>query len=144
MDHLKIHILKNLRDNIRTRQKNFIIQSDFFAQFPNYFSNPIETNSANTAWLAFPLLIKKNAPFSRREFQIYLEKRNIQTRVVFTGNILRQPMCKHIEKRVVAEGYPNSDAIMERGVLLPLHHGMTPSMFSRFQAVVKEFLIQHE
>ena len=49
-------------------------------------------------WLAFPILIKDDAPFSRREFQIYLEERDIQTRVVFTGNITRQPMCSNIKK----------------------------------------------
>ena len=38
------------------------------------------------------------------------------------------------------EGYPNSDAIMERGVLLPLHHGMTDNMFERFFKVIEQFL----
>ena len=75
-------------------------------------------------------------------FQIFLEKRNIQTRVVFTGNILRQPMCKDIAKRVDPEGYPNADRVMERGVLLPLHHGLTESMFIRFQDTVDEFVSQ--
>ena len=56
-----------------------------------------------------------------------LEERAIQTRVVFTGNVLRQPMCKDINKRVRKEGYPNSDAVMERGVLLPVHHAPAPS-----------------
>ena len=39
-----------------------------------------------------------------------------------------------------SEGYPNSDAIMERGVLLPLHHGMTEKMFNRFFDVVDKFI----
>ena len=53
---------------------------------------PEQTPHSDSAWLAYPILIKDNKLFSRREFQIFLEKRNIQTRVVFTGNILRQPM----------------------------------------------------
>ena len=93
--------------------------------------------------MAFPILIKDSAPFTRRDFQIYLEKRNIQTRVVFTENILRQPMCSGIEKKVLEAGYPNSDAVMERGVLLPLHHGLTDSMFERFQNTVNEFISKH-
>ena len=62
---------------------------------------------------------------------------------IFTGNILRQPMCSGIEKRVLEEGYPNADAVMERGVLLPLHHGLTDSMFERFQNTVDDFISKY-
>ena len=132
--------LKKLEKNIKTRQENFKIQCNFFNKYKNLFSNPIELSGCNTAWLAFPILIKKEANFSRKEFQIYLEERAIQTRVVFTGNVLRQPMCKDINKRTRKEGYPNSDSIMERGVLLPLHHGMTTEMFERLHDCIDEFV----
>ena len=132
--------LKKLEKNIKTRQENFKIQCDFFNKHNNLFSNPVELYGCNTAWLAFPILIKKDANFTRREFQIYLEERAIQTRVVFTGNVLRQPMCKNINKVIRKEGYPNSDAIMERGVLLPLHHGMTNEMFERLHNCIDEFI----
>ena len=60
--------------------------------------------------------------------------------MVFTGNILRQPMIKKIDKRVKPSGYPNADSIMERGVLLPLHHGLTEDMFSRLHETIDEFM----
>ena len=132
--------LEKLDQNIKTRQINFNKQCDFFRKHERFFINPEETHGSNTAWLAFPILIRESAPFSRREFQIYLEKLDIQTRVVFTGNILRQPMCENIEKRVSKSGYPNSDAVMERGVLLPLHHGMTDSMFERLHTSIEKFI----
>jgi len=134
--------LKKLPQNIAIRQINFARQCDFFSRYESYFSNPKELNGCNTAWLAFPILIKENAPFTRKEFQVYLENRNIQTRVVFTGNILRQPMCKNIKKRVMPEGYPNADNIMERGVLLPLHHGLSEDMFLRLHKTIRKFLSQ--
>jgi len=134
--------LSKLNENISMRQKNFNTQCNFFDKYPNLFSNPIEEFGSNTAWLAFPILINKNAPFSRKEFQIYLEERNIQTRVVFTGNINRQPMCKDITKKVSVMGYPNADAIMERGVLLPLHHGMSEAMFKRLHNTIDQFISQ--
>lgn len=90
--------------------------------------------------MAFPILIKKDAPFKRKEFQIYLEELNIQTRVVFTGNITKQPMCKDIEKVVSSKGYPNADAVMERGVLLPLHHGLNEDMFKRLHETIDMFI----
>ena len=49
-------------------------------------------------------------------------------------------MCKGINKRIRKEGYPNSDSIMERGVLLPLHHGMTADMFKRLHDCIDEFI----
>jgi CDP-6-deoxy-D-xylo-4-hexulose-3-dehydrase len=132
--------LEKLQKNIDTRKSNFRRQCEFFSAHSKYFSNPIETFGCDTAWLAFPILISDSAPFSRKEFQIFLENKNIQTRVVFTGNILRQPMCKNMVKKVLDEGYPNADRVMAQGVLLPLHHGMTESMFNRFQSTVEEFL----
>ena len=132
--------LKKLRSNIKARRQNFDRQCNFFVKHKQYFSNPIETKNVDTAWLAFPILINKNAPFTRKEFQIYLEKRKIQTRVVFTGNIIRQPMMRETEYKVLDQGYPNADAVMERGVLLPLHHGLTDSMFDRLHKTIDEFL----
>ena len=132
--------LKKLDKNITTRQENFKRQCDFFNKYKEYFSNPEETYGINTAWLAFPILINEGAPFSRKEFQIYLEERNIQTRVVFTGNITKQPMCENIKLKKSKKGFPNSDAVMERGVLLPLHHGMTDEMFNRLHATIETFI----
>ena len=72
-----------------------------------------------------------------------MEERNIQTRVVFTGNILRQPMVKNIEKRHGDESsYPNSDKVMRDGVLLPLHHGLTKEMFDRLHETIDTFIKQ--
>ena len=92
--------LEKLDQNIVSRQANFERQCNFFDNYPSYFSNPQQTYGCNTAWLAFPILIKEDAPFTRKEFQIFLEKNNIQTRVVFTGNILRKQMSQNITKKV--------------------------------------------
>ena len=132
--------LEKLKDNIITRQKNFKLQSNFFKKHNKFFYNPQETKNVDTAWLAFPVLIKEDAPFTRKELQIYLEKRNIQTRVVFTGNILRQPMMKNQIYKVLDDGYPNSDSIMRRGMLLPVHHGLTSQMIQRLHSTIDQFI----
>jgi CDP-4-dehydro-6-deoxyglucose reductase, E1 len=132
--------LEKLSDNIKTRQNNLKIQCEFFNKYKKYFSNPEEAQNVNTAWLAFPLLISKNAPFTRKELQIYLEKKDIQTRVVFTGNILRQPMMKNQKFKTSKDGFFNSDAVMERGILLPLHHGLTKSMMDRLHDTIDQFI----
>ncbi len=135
--------LKSLQQNINIRENNFKKQNKFFKKHDNLFSTPKQINGSRTGWLAYPILIREEAKFSRKEFQIFLEKRNIQTRVVFTGNVLKQPMMKDIKHRVDKSGYYNANAVMERGVLLPLHHGMTDQMFSRLHDTIDEFIKTH-
>ena len=132
--------LKSLKKNIQIRQSNFKKQYKFFKKHKDYFTNPEEIKNSSTAWLAYPILINKNAPFSRKDFQIYLEKRNIQTRVVFTGNILRQPMMKNQKYIGKLSELKNADNVMKRGVLLPVHHGMTTKMFARLHNTIEDFL----
>ena len=91
------------------RQSNFAKHTSFFGQYKNYFVLPNENPNAETAWLAYPLIVKEDAPFTRTDMQIYLEKRNIQTRVVFTGNILRQPGYKNIDCIGSADDFVNAD-----------------------------------
>lgn len=131
--------LKDLEQNIEMRRKNFQIQSNFFRRYEEFFTLPKETSGARSGWLAFPIIVKKSAPFARRDFQIFLEKKNIQTRVVFTGNITRQPGFKNLEMRKSAD-LKNSDNIMRGGVLLACHHGLNDEMIAHMHSVVEEFL----
>ena len=66
--------------------------------------------------------------------------RNIQTRVVFTGNILRQPGFASIDCNKHTDGYPVADAVMEGGMLLACHHGLTPEMIGHVHDSLSAFL----
>jgi CDP-6-deoxy-D-xylo-4-hexulose-3-dehydrase len=131
--------LDDLDDNIRIRQKNFQKQTNFFNNYKDFIVTPKQTKNSESAWLAYPIIINKESPFSRRDFQIYLEKRNIQTRTVFSGNITRQPGFKNIEMKVSSDGLNNADNIMKGGVLLACHHGLTNEMLSHMHEVCEEF-----
>jgi CDP-6-deoxy-D-xylo-4-hexulose-3-dehydrase len=135
--------LEDLDKNIAERIKNFNIQTDFFNSHDEYFITPSVTNEAHTAWLAYPIIIKENAPFSRRDFQIYLEKNNIQTRTVFTGNITRQPGFRNIEMRKI-DNLKNSDNIMKNAVLLACHHGLNDEMLSHMHSTIEDFIKIHK
>lgn len=132
--------LNKLRHNIETRVKNFNAQKEFFKQYEQWFILPKQLPDSETGWLAFPLTIREGAPFSRRDLQIFLEKRNIQTRVVFTGNILRQPGFRDIPCVRDPKGYPKADQVMRGGMLLACHHGLTDEMLKHVHASVGEFL----
>lgn len=132
--------LNKLQNNIDIRKSNFLQQTEFFSSHDQFFINPVQHDNVDSAWLAFPIIIKENSPFSRKDFQIYLEERNIQTRVVFTGNIMKQPMMKDKNFKINDLGYRHTNEVMERGVLLPVHHGLTKDMFSRLHETINDFL----
>ncbi len=131
--------LNDLDNNIETRRKNYQTQINFFKKYEEFFTLPEETKGVRTGWLAFPVIVKNSAPFERKDFQIFLEKRNVQTRVVFTGNITRQPGFKNLEMRKSAN-LQNADNIMRGGVLLACHHGLNAEMIAHMHATISEFI----
>ena len=88
----------------------------------------------------FLLIIKEKVQFTKTDLQIFLEDRNIQTRVIFTDSIIRQPAFKEIEKKVSKEGYPVADRVMARGFLLANHHGLTEEMIAHVHESVEIFI----
>ena len=119
-----IEQLKKLKKNIKIRIKNFEFLRKFFENYRSFFKLPIQNKNVVTGWLAFPLVIKKNSNFSRKNLQIYLEKKGIQTRTIFTGNILRQPMMKNKYYKKHKKSYIVSDDVMKNGILIGCHHGL--------------------
>jgi len=134
--------LDKLPASISTRIDNFNKQLAFFKHYEQWFTLPKQLKNARTGWLAFPLCVKENAPFTRRDMQVFLEKRNIQTRVVFTGNILRQPGFKNIRCRGTVSDFPEADKVMRGGILLACHHGLTAEMFAHVHESTELFLKQ--
>jgi CDP-6-deoxy-D-xylo-4-hexulose-3-dehydrase len=131
---------KKLNQNIKARQINFDKHISFFKKYEQYFVLPKQNPNAETGWLAFPMIVKEDAPFTRTELQIFLEKRNIQTRVVFTGNILRQPGYKDIDCIGSANDFVNADNVMRGGILLALHHGLSDEMIEHIHSSCALFL----
>jgi len=133
---------KKLSKNINARQANFNHHYKFLTKYDQYFDLPVQNPNAETGWLAFPAIVKDASPFSRTDLQIFLENRNIQTRVVFTGNILRQPGYKDINCVGSAEDFVNADRVMRGGILLALHHGLTKEMLAHVHSSIEKFIEQ--
>ena len=101
--------------------KFFYVNTCFDPPYFNIQTLPKQIKNTSTGWLAFPITIKDNAPFTRTEFQIFLEKRNIQTRVIFSGDITKQPFMKN-EKYTLKKGInKNANFIMQNGILIGCH-----------------------
>ena len=136
--------LKKFRKFEMLRRKNFSIILKYFQKHEKFFILPKQRDDVKTSWLAFPLTIKKGAPFTRFELVKHLEKNNIQTRPVFTGNILRQPGFKKIQRRERKEGYPVADAVMKNGFVIGCHHGLEEKHIAKIKKVFDEFLSRYE
>jgi len=136
--------LDKLQHNIVQREQNYARHMVFFAEYADWFILPRQMPEARTGWLAFPLTIRPDAPFTRRELQIYLERRDIQTRVVFTGNVLRQPAMAGVEVRAAPGGYPVADAVMRGGMLLACHHGLTEEQLAHVHSSFTDFARQFQ
>ncbi len=138
--------LDKLDRNIEARERNFAAQYDFFRNYEEWFVLPRQMEHSRTGWLAFPLTVRKDAPFTRRDLQIFLEQRDIQTRPVFTGNILRQPAMRGVACVTDPAGYPVADDVMRGGLLLACHHGLTREhiayMHETFESFSKDLSIR--
>ncbi len=127
---------------VQTRIDNFARLREFFTNFEHWFILPRQDAKVRTGWLAFPLIVRPDAPFGRRELQIHFERHDVQTRTVFTGNILRQPGFAGIARRERKGGYPNADAVMRGGLLLGCHQGLDSSDVDHVCGVFDQFAKQ--
>ena len=119
-----IEQLKKLKKNILIRERNFNYLKKFFRNYSKYFKLPEVYKKTITPWLAFPLVIKSNKKFNRKEMQIFFEKNNIQTRTIFTGNILKQPILKNLKFRSHKKSDIIANDVMKNGILLGCHQGL--------------------
>lgn len=134
--------LAKLEKNIVAREKNFAAQLAFFKQYEEWFILPKQMPESRTGWLAFVLTIREDAPFSRRDLQIFLERRNIQTRTVFTGNVLRQPAFANINAKQSKHGYAEADKVMRGGMLMACHHGLNDAQMAHMHESFRVFASQ--
>jgi len=126
------------------RKKNYSELQEFLEQYENYFILPKQTPDTETNWLAFPIVIRDDAPFNRKEFATFLEKNGIQTRPIFTGNILKQPAYKNIEHRLAEKKYPHTESIMRGGMVFGCHQGLSIEQLDFIKRKISEFLKKHQ
>jgi len=134
--------LSKLQSNIDLRTQHYHRLRQFFEKYEEFFILPNQLPDSRTAWLAFAVTIRDTAPFIRRDLQIFLEKRNIQTRTVFTGNILRQPGFKNCAHKGRKDGYPEADKVMRGGMLMACHHGLNDTQIQHMMDSVDIFMQQ--
>jgi CDP-6-deoxy-D-xylo-4-hexulose-3-dehydrase len=132
--------LKKLEENLGRRRRTFDAYTAFFGAHQDTFQLPRQTAGLETAWLGYPLVICESAPFERPDLQHFLDGRGIDTRTIWTGNVSRQPMLRGRSLVLPGDGLPRADAVMERGVLLPLSHAIDDATLDYVLSTLEEFL----
>jgi len=116
--------LRRLPGFLERRKRNFTRLGEHAGRHPDVFVLPRTTPGLDTGWHMFPILIRPESGVRRAELQQHLEGHGIDTRMVWTGNALRQPAFRSITHRADPGGYPNADRVMEQGLILPSHHAI--------------------
>jgi CDP-6-deoxy-D-xylo-4-hexulose-3-dehydrase len=130
--------LDRLQDFNAGRQRNFARLDDVLAEHEDKVIRPRTNPELETTWMRFPFLLREG--IDRSEMQEFLLARGIPTRMVWTGNILRQPGFADIPHRAPDDGLPGADEVMDRALSLPSHNGLTSDAVGHIAESLSDFL----
>jgi len=115
--------LDKLPDFIAARKRNFARLYAGLKPYEEYLILPTWSERADPSWFAFPITVRPGAPFTRHDLTTFLEGRNVETRLLFAGNVVRQPGYRHIEHRTVGD-LPNSDLVLRSTFFVGVYPGL--------------------
>ena len=121
------------------RKENFNTWYNIFDKYSEYFTLPKATEGADPAWFAFIVTVKENAPFTRDEVTAELNKKLIETRNLFAGNMTKQPGFMGRNWRIHSN-LDNTDFIMNNTFFLGTYPGLTQEMFDYAEGVLDAFV----
>jgi CDP-6-deoxy-D-xylo-4-hexulose-3-dehydrase len=131
--------LDRLDGFIADRRRNFALLTDVFKAWEDRFILPEATPNSEPSWFGFPLTLRETSGIDRDEFVQFLNERKIATRLLFGGNLLRQPYMRGRNHRVVGD-LTNADIVTERTFWIGLYPGLGAEHFAYVRDVVAEFL----
>jgi CDP-6-deoxy-D-xylo-4-hexulose-3-dehydrase len=130
LDHLE-HFINSRRDNFRYLREALQPMEDVLML-------PVATEGADPSWFGFPLGVRTDAPFTRDQLVRALEAEKIGTRLMFAGNLLRQPAYQDIKFRQIGD-LPNTDYVMRNLLWLGVFPGLTRPMLDHIAGTIARF-----
>jgi CDP-6-deoxy-D-xylo-4-hexulose-3-dehydrase len=134
--------LKKLPGFIATRQENFNALWEGLKDLQEFFILPEATPNSQPSWFGFPIAVRPGAPFNRNQVIAFLESRKIATRLLFGGNLLRQPAYRDIKHRVVGS-LKNTDFIMNQVFWIGVYPGLSPNMLEYIVEAFHKMPVSH-
>jgi CDP-6-deoxy-D-xylo-4-hexulose-3-dehydrase len=133
--------LEKLPDFVKIRRKNFEILHSVFLEYENYLILPQVAEGAEPSWFGFPILVREDAPFNRDDIVNFLENNKIATRMLFGGNLTRQPAYEDINFRL-AGSLENTDLVMNNLFWIGVYPGITEEKMNYVISIVRKFFIE--
>jgi len=130
--------LKKLPQFLAARQRNWQQLYDGLKPFAEHLILPKATPNSTPSWFGFLITVRPDAPFTRNELVQYLEENHVATRLLFSGNITRQPAYQDVHYRVVGD-LTNSDIVMNQTFWVGVYPKLTPQMIDYELSVFTDF-----
>jgi CDP-4-dehydro-6-deoxyglucose reductase, E1 len=130
--------LEKLDFFIQRRRENYTYLRNRLSSLTDYLELPEPTANSNPSWFGFPLTVKPEAGVTRVDLTRFLDKNKIGTRLLFAGNLLKQPYFKNIQYRVVGE-LTNTDITMNNTFWLGVQPALTNEHLDFIADKLEEF-----
>jgi CDP-6-deoxy-D-xylo-4-hexulose-3-dehydrase len=130
--------LEKLPGFVATRRQNFARLYEGLRNLEEFLILPRATPGSEPSWFGFPLAVRPGAPFGRDALVRHLESQGVGTRLLFGGNLLRQPAYRDVPRRVVGD-LRNTDFVMNNVFWIGLYPGLTPAMLDFVVETVHDF-----
>ncbi len=131
--------MDRLEQFIEIRKRNFNYLRDKFTQWQEYFILPEATPDSDPAWFGFLVTLRESARFSRRDLTTYLDKRHVATRLLFAGNITKQPYFQNLHYRI-SRSLDNTDQVMKNTFWLGVYPKLTIEMLDYVIECIDQFI----
>jgi CDP-6-deoxy-D-xylo-4-hexulose-3-dehydrase len=133
--------IEKLPHFIERRKENFNYLKAALKPLEEYLVLPVAGENCEPSWFGFPIAVKPDAPFTRDQLTRELDNKKVGTRLVFAGNLLRQPAYEGWEYRVVGE-LTNTDYVMNQVFWIGVYPGLTSEMLDYIVKTMVEFAAQ--
>ena len=124
---------------IRARKDNFQFLKKRLKDCEEFVQLPTATEHSDPSWFGFPITLRKNCPVSRLDLLTYLDQSKIGTRLLFAGNLVRQPYMKGANFRVSGD-LVNTDNIMNNTFWIGVQPSLTPEMLEYTASKIETYL----
>jgi CDP-6-deoxy-D-xylo-4-hexulose-3-dehydrase len=131
--------LEKAADFIQARKDNFKFLKDRLQSCAEFLELPEPTEGSDPSWFGFPITLKPNCPVSRVDLTTYLDQNKVGTRLLFAGNLTRQPYFSEVEYRISGE-LTNTDYVMNNTFWIGVQPALTEEMLEYTVVQIETFL----
>ena len=131
--------LEKAPDFIRLRKDNFLFLMQRLESCQEFLQLPRATEGSDPSWFGFPITVKDTCPASRIDLVTYLDQKKIGTRLLFAGNLVRQPYMSNIQYRISGD-LSNTDNVMNNTFWIGVQPALTEEMLEYTATQIENFI----